>query len=122
MRTAYIHYITPDELVIEVFMNVNMEERILKDRLRVRTASALQHCFQFTNIYSNTLVHSSPHHPVYCMGRWVRLHCFFQMGILDRIQHFMHEILIVSSQYFTSYCIESRHLCEILKSGHFAAL
>jgi hypothetical protein len=33
-------------------------------------------------------------------------------------QHFMHEILIGSSQYFTSYCIESRHLCEILKSGH----
>ena len=28
-------------------------------------------------IYSNTLVHSSPHLPVYCMGRWVRLHCFF---------------------------------------------
>jgi hypothetical protein len=39
------------------------------------------------------------------------------MGILDMIQHFMHEILIGSSQYFTSYCIESRHLCEILKSG-----
>jgi len=28
-------------------------------------------------IYSNTLVHSSPHLPVYCLGRWVRLHCFF---------------------------------------------
>ncbi len=42
---------------------------------------------------------------------------FFQMGILDMIQHFMHEILIGSSQYFTSYCIESSHLCEILKSG-----
>ncbi len=39
------------------------------------------------------------------------------MGILDMIQHFMHEILIGGSQYFTSYCIESRHLCEILKSG-----
>jgi hypothetical protein len=38
------------------------------------------------------------------------------MGILAMIQHFMHEILIGSSQYFTSYCIESRHLCEILKS------
>ena len=38
------------------------------------------------------------------------------MGILDMIQHFMHEILIGSSQYFTSYYIESRHLCEILKS------
>ena len=48
--------------------------------------------FQFTNIYTNTLVHSSPHLPVYCMGRWVRLHCFFffQMGILNMIQHFMH--------------------------------
>jgi hypothetical protein len=33
---------------------------------------------------------------------------FFQMGILDMIQHFMHEMLIGSSQYFTSYCIESR--------------
>ncbi len=32
------------------------------------------------------------------------------------IHHFMHEILIGSSQYFTSYYIESRHLCEILKS------
>ena len=43
-------------------------------------------------IYSNTLVHSSPHLPVYCMGRWVRLHCFFfQMGILNMIQHFMHK-------------------------------
>ena len=31
-------------------------------------------------IYSNTLVHSSPHLPVYCMGRWVRLHCFFTNG------------------------------------------
>jgi hypothetical protein len=31
------------------------------------------------------------------------------------IQHFMHEILIGSSQYFTSYYIESRHLCEILE-------
>jgi hypothetical protein len=40
---------------------------------------------------------------------------FLQMGILDMIQHFMHEILIGSSQYFTSYYIESRHLCEILK-------
>ncbi len=40
---------------------------------------------------------------------------FFQMGLLDMIQHFMHEILIGSSQYFTSYYIESRHLCEILK-------
>jgi hypothetical protein len=50
----------------------------------------------------------SPHLPVYCMGRRVRLHCFFfQMGILDMIQHFMHEILIGSSQYFTSYCIEA---------------
>jgi hypothetical protein len=38
------------------------------------------------------------------------------MGILDMI-HFMHEILIGGSQYFTSYCIESRHLCEIIKSG-----
>ncbi len=38
------------------------------------------------------------------------------MGILDMIQHFMHEILIDSSQYFTSYYIESRHPCEILKS------
>jgi hypothetical protein len=45
---------------------------------------------QFTNIYSNTLVHSSPHLPVYCMGRCVRLHCFFQMDILDMMQHFMH--------------------------------
>jgi hypothetical protein len=59
--------------------------------------------FLFTSIYSNTLVHSSPHLPVYCMGRWVRLHCFFQMGILDMIQHFMHEILVGSSHYFTSY-------------------
>ncbi len=42
-------------------------------------------------IYSNTLVHSSPHLPVYCMGRWVRLHCFFQMGILNMIQHFTHK-------------------------------
>jgi hypothetical protein len=33
--------------------------------------------FLFTNIYSNTLVNSSPHLPVYCMGRWVWLHCFF---------------------------------------------
>jgi hypothetical protein len=71
--------------------------------------------FLFTNIYSNTLVHSSPHLPVYCMGRWVRLHCFFQMGMLDMIQHFMHEILVGSSRYFTSYYNESRHLCEILK-------
>ncbi len=71
--------------------------------------------FLFTNIYSNTLVHSSPHLPVYCMGRWVRLHCFFQMGILDMIQHFMHEILVDSSHYFTSYCNESGHLCETLK-------
>ncbi len=31
-------------------------------------------------IYSNTLVHSSPHLPVYCMGRWVRLHCLFTNG------------------------------------------
>ncbi len=31
------------------------------------------------------------------------------------IQHFMHEILIGSSQYFTSYYVESRYLCEILK-------
>ena len=31
-------------------------------------------------IYSNTLVHSSPHLPVYWMGRWVRLHCFFSNG------------------------------------------
>jgi hypothetical protein len=38
------------------------------------------------------------------------------MGIIDMIQHFMHEILIGSSQYFTSYYIESMHLCEILKS------
>jgi hypothetical protein len=38
------------------------------------------------------------------------------MGILDMIQHFMHEIWIGSSQYFTSYYIESRHLREILKS------
>ncbi len=36
--------------------------------------------FLFTNIYSNTLVHSSPHLPVYCMGRWVRLHCFVSNG------------------------------------------
>ncbi len=41
---------------------------------------------------------------------------FFQMGILDMV-YFMHEILIGSAQYFTFYCIESRHLCEILKSG-----
>jgi hypothetical protein len=68
--------------------------------------------FQLTNIYSNTLVHSFPHLPVYCMGRWVRLHCFFKMGIIDMIQHFMHEILKGSSQYFTSYYIESMHLCE----------
>ncbi len=47
----------------------------------------------------------------------ITLFFFFQMGILDMIQHFMHEILTGSSQYFTSYCIESRHLCEILKSG-----
>jgi hypothetical protein len=36
-----------------------------------------QYIFQFTSIYLNTLVHSSPHLPVYCIGRWVRLHCFF---------------------------------------------
>ena len=47
--------------------------------------------FPIYDIYSNTLVHSSPHLPVYCMGRWVRLHCFFQMGILNMIQHFMHK-------------------------------
>ena len=46
--------------------------------------------FSIYVIYSNTLEHSSPHLPVYCMGRWVRLHCFFQMGILNMIQHFMH--------------------------------
>ncbi len=31
------------------------------------------------------------------------------------IQHFMHEILVGSSHYFTSYCNESGHLCETLK-------
>ena len=51
----------------------------------------IQNHFPIYNIYSNTLVHSSPHLPVYCMGRWVRLHCFFQMGILNMIQHFMHK-------------------------------
>ncbi len=40
---------------------------------------------------------------------------FFQMGILNVIQHFMHEILVGSSHYFTSYCNESRHICETLK-------
>ncbi len=40
---------------------------------------------------------------------------FFQMGILDMIQHFMHEILVGSSHYFISYYNESGHLCETLK-------
>jgi hypothetical protein len=72
--------------------------------------------FLFTNIYLNTLVHSSP--PTFQFTVWedgFDYIVFFQMGILDMIQHFMHEILIGSSQYFTSYYIESRHLCEILK-------
>jgi hypothetical protein len=53
---------------------------------------------------SNTLVHSSP--PPFQFTVWedgFDYIVFFQMGILDMIQHFMHEILIGSSQYFTSY-------------------
>ena len=64
-------------------------------------------------IYSNTLVHSSPHLPVYCMGRWVRLHCFFSNGNIRYDTTF--DALDIDRQftfYFTSYCIESRHLCE----------
>ncbi len=44
----------------------------------VSSIMTISELFLFTNIYSNTLVHSSPHLPVYCMGRWVRLHCFFK--------------------------------------------
>ncbi len=29
------------------------------------------------NFFEYTLVHSSPHLPLYCTGRWVRLQCFF---------------------------------------------
>jgi hypothetical protein len=39
---------------------------------------------------------------------------FFQVGILDMIQHFALDIDRQFTFYFTSYCIESRHLCEIL--------
>jgi hypothetical protein len=39
------------------------------------------------------------------------------MGILDMIQHFMHEILVGSSHYFTSYCNESGHLCDLKGRG-----
>ena len=69
--------------------------------------------FQFPNIYSNTLVHSSPPPSSLLYGKMGSITLFFfQMGILDMIQHFMHEILVGSSQYFTSYYNESRHLCE----------
>ncbi len=40
---------------------------------------------------------------------------FFQMGILNMRQHFMHWILVGSSHYFTSNCNESEHICETLK-------
>ena len=50
-----------------------MRNRKMVQRERLRLLSS----FPIYVIYSNTLVHSSPHLPVYCMGRWVRLHCFF---------------------------------------------
>jgi hypothetical protein len=42
--------------------------------------SGNRNVFPIYDIYSNTLVHSSPHLPVYCMGRWVRFTLFFSNG------------------------------------------
>ncbi len=53
-----------------------------------------------------------PHLPVYCMGRWVRLHCFFSNGNIKYDTTFYALILIGGSHYFTSYCNESGHICE----------
>ncbi len=48
-------------------------------------------------------------------GKMGSITLFFQMGILNMRQHFMHWILVGSSHYFTSYCNESGHICETLK-------
>ncbi len=53
---------------------------LLNFLIKVRGKFDFPFYFPIYVIYSNTLVHSSPHLPVYCMGRWVRLHCFFTNG------------------------------------------
>jgi hypothetical protein len=71
--------------------------------------------FQFPNVYSNTLVHSSPPPSAILYGKMSSITLFFSneynrhdttFYALDIDRHFTF--------YFISYCIENRHLCETL--------